>query len=273
MGSFYGTTFQELKETFKKLIVKDHNKNKMPIIAKGVEDSITFESKDQWIVLEGDDNKQTIFIEHGKAPQFDGEVTETLFVTDPIIQPEINELKPGQVFYVNSFEHDAKGHKTRHRTSGFKLPQTDAEVELESIKSRLDDLEFQDQAIIQEFANYATTDQQEINEERLADLESFQRDTVPNTYATKEETGSVTEMKNSTAYDKYTSIAALIGNIEELNAELGFNPDKRALTLSEALMEILPKIQAELETLPYTFQGIKGQISELEDRIQQLEDK
>jgi hypothetical protein len=46
MGSFYGTTFQELKETFKKLIVKDHNKNKMPIIAKGVEDSITFESKD-----------------------------------------------------------------------------------------------------------------------------------------------------------------------------------------------------------------------------------
>jgi cob(I)alamin adenosyltransferase len=60
-------------------------------------------------------------------------------------------------------------------------------------------------------------------------------------------------MKNSTAYDKYTSIAALIGNIEELNAELGFNPDKRALTLSEALMEILPKIQAELETLPYTF--------------------
>jgi hypothetical protein len=48
------------------------------------------------------------------------------------------------VLYVNSFEHDAKGHKTRHRTSGFKLPQTDAEVELESIKSRLDDLEFQD---------------------------------------------------------------------------------------------------------------------------------
>jgi hypothetical protein len=56
MGSFYGTTFQELKETFKRLIVKNKN-NVTPITAKGVEDSITFESIDPLIVLEGDDNK------------------------------------------------------------------------------------------------------------------------------------------------------------------------------------------------------------------------
>jgi hypothetical protein len=125
---------------------------------------------------------------------------------------------------------------------------------LGDITERVTNLEAEDSKIWKALEeNYTTKDSQIENERRLGDLETFKDTTVPNTYSTKEETGSVTDMKSSAAYDKYTSIAALIGNIEELNAELGFNPDKRALTLSEALMEILPKIQAELETLPYTF--------------------
>lgn len=273
MGSFYGTTFQELKETFKRLIVKNKN-NVTPITAKGVEDSITFESMDPLIVLEGDDNKQTISISHGTPTDESTEVT-VFSLTHDGAQPSIDELQPGQLFYITSSGYDNKGHQNTTITRGYKLPpQTDTEAELGDITERVTNLEAEDSKIWKALEeNYTTKDSQIENERRLGDLETFKDTTVPNTYSTKEETGSVTDMKSSTAYDKYTSIAALIGNIEELNAELGFNPDKRALTLSEALMEILPKIQAELETLPYTFQGIKGQISELEDRIQQLEDK
>ena len=47
MGSFYGTTFKELKDTFKKLIVKKKNNTEIKVEAKGTEDSITFNEKDK----------------------------------------------------------------------------------------------------------------------------------------------------------------------------------------------------------------------------------
>ena len=275
MGSFYGTTFKELKEAFKKLIIKKNNSIKTTIEAQGTEDSITFNQKDNWVIIDGDNDNQSLSFSHGEPIHTDTDDISDIFK----ILPEdhnlsITQLEPGQYFSITSNFYDEKGHKTGTRSAGFQLPQTDAEIELGDVKLRLDNLEEQDENIIKKFDNYITSDQQEKNEERLQLIEEFCDITIPDTYATKKEMGNISDMKTSEAYDKYTSITALIGNIEDLNIELGFDPKKgerNILSLSEALIEVLPKIQSQAEMIVDSYASMKQRIEVLESKVEELE--
>lgn len=281
MGSFYGTTFQELKEAFKKLIVKGYKKDPVVITAESTEDAITFESGDKWIVLDGDEKTEKISISHAKLSHDDSTELRVLSIED---HPgaSITELRPGQNFYITSSGYDERGHKITEHIAGFKLPQTEAEVELDDVKKRLDNLEKFDINITDNLEkNYYTkdyTDRLYTSIDNRLDLVEEFKEEIPNTYATKEETGSVAEMKidNSDAYADYTSIASLIGNIEALNVSLGFNPQngkQNVMSLSEALMLILPNIQSKSEMIFDSYGNMKARIEALEAKVETLENK
>lgn len=270
MGSFYGTTFKELKDTFKKLIVKKKNNTEIKVEAKGTEDSITFNEKDNWIVIDGDNNKQSITFSHGDPNHtIEDKISDVLKPLDK--EPNnmlVTKLEPGQYFSITSNYYDKKGHKTANQTAGFQLPQTNAEIELKDVKERLDTLEkFKDGAASKEYVNGLN----EIMDGRVDTLEEFANN-VPDTYATLETTGLPTDLyEKGSPYNKYKSITEILGNIQALNNQLGFIDDPK--TLSGALSSYLKALETTVSVLQIAVKGLGSSITDLTNRVENLENK
>ena len=280
MGSFYGTTFKELKETFKKLIIKKKNGTKISVEAKGTEDSITFNENDNWIVIDGDNSNQSITLSHGTPVYTDNDnISDTLKVLAGKPNTDITQLNPGQYFSITSNFYDEKGHKTAVRTENFQLPQTDAEIELDDVKKRLDNLEDFDKTTasreyvdgLDKTIHDRVTQIDKALDGRVDKLEEFANN-VPNTYATLEATGLPTDLYEvGSSYDKYKSITEILGNIQTLNTQLGFIDETK--TLSEALSSYIEGLEVTLSVLQVAVKGLDSSITNLTSRVEDLENK
>lgn len=281
MGSFYGTTFKELKETFKKLIIKKKNGTKISVEAKGTEDSITFNEEDNWIVIDGDNNKQSITFSHGDPNHTNEDYISN--VLKPLHEKPNNmavtSLVPGQYFSITSTYYDKKGHQTANQTTGFQLPQTDAEIELDDVKKRLDNLEDFDKTTasreyvdgLDKTIHDRVTQINEALDGRVDKLEEFANN-VPDTYATLETTGLPTDLYEAgSSYDKYKSITEILGNIQALNTQLGFIDETK--TLSEALSSYIEGLEVTLSVLQVAVKGLDSGITNLTSRVEDLENK
>lgn len=283
-GSFYGTTFKEFKEVFNKIKTRNSlksDKDSVPketppdatVMARGLEDSITLKSGNYWIKVDGDDSAQAVTISHA-APNTEttGVSTDVFSVEDEDVE-NATQLKPGQCFTIRTeFCRDHAGHLNGFgSTETFKLPQTDAEVELEDIKDRLDALElFQEETIPE---TYETQENVSLINERLTKAETF-IDEVPATYATLEKTGLPSDLylADSTDYaEKYPSITSLLGNIQSLNQELGYINETK--TLSDALKEFLTGLENTVAVINVAVKGLDASVSNLETRVSELENQ
>lgn len=274
MGSFYGTVFQELKKAFNRFKFKNNGSATFPesqnntqpdLSANGKTDALNISAGNHWIKFISNPEEQEVEIFHNKSHTND-------FYKVPIFKPKDTQdknyiqLEPGQCFEIaTELNYDAAGHETlptklkERPTQIYRLPMTDTEVELSDIKDRITELE-SDRVVQSEF--------QEMDS-RVDKLE-----TDAPTYATKTMTGSVDDMKTSSYYSYFTNIAQLIGNVEELNKSMDFNPEDgaRAMSLCDGLKEIIPLLMdtvSELQSLT-NFQQID--IYELKTRIKDLED-
>ena len=279
--SFYGTTFYEFKKIFNKILTKNNNSTSPSSIststtgeveANSKSDAVTFFGGNHWIRVKADDDG--VKVEHAEPT-----ATDTNKYTPFTHTPKGNgtiasatELQPGDYITVASeVKYDKAGHIINSiPTKVYQLPQTDTEVELETIENRLDVAEKDIDNIETNYAKQKyVTDLTNPLDERLREAEQDIIDTnddIETNYAKLEMTGETVDLMLSDNYsEKFKKITEIIGNIEELNQELGYDPKKRTLTLCESLKEVIVQIKSDIDYAEIAIKGLDSRLQKIED--------
>ncbi len=142
--SFYGQVFYELGDAFAKFIVKKSALDTAPIEVKavGTGGGITIEPKNQWITLEGDVANHTIKFGH-----ITGEKGQTVA---PLTKhgTEVagaTQLKAADTIAIQKFKYDDAGHVSLDNVAYYKLPISEAEIDIADLKTRMTTLETGDE--------------------------------------------------------------------------------------------------------------------------------
>lgn len=276
MGSFYGTVFQELKKAFNRFKFKNNgfatfpesqNSAQPDLSANSKTDALNMSAGNHWIKFISNPEEQEVKVFHSKS-HTNTTYNVPIFKTKDATDENYIQLEPGQCFEIaTELNYDTAGHETlpvkykERPTQIYRLPMTDTEVELSDIKDRITELE-SDRVVQSEF--------QEMDS-RVDKLE-----TDSPTYATKAMTGSVDDMKTSSYYSYFTSIAQLIGNVEELNKSMDLNPEngtQNVMSLCDGLKQTIPVLMDIVLELQGLTNYQQADIYELKERIKELESK
>ena len=286
--SFYGTTFYEFKKIFNKILTKNNSSTSASSIstsatgeveANSKSDAVTFSGGNHWIRVKADDDG--VKIEHAAAADKDAKTYTSFSHTQKANGnfPNVIQMSPGDYFSITTqSKYDKTGHLIDNSPTNviYQLPQTDTEVELETIENRLDTAEKDIDNIEKDLStNYAKQDYvtniTNPLDERLGKAEQDiidVNDDIETNYAKLEMTGETGDLMLSDNYsEKFKKITEIIGNIEELNQELGYDPKKRTLTLCESLKEIIVQVKSDIDYAEIAIKGLDSRLQKIEDSL------
>lgn len=153
--SFYGNVFYELTNAFSSIIVKNSgkssksfitaNSNPVEVTSVGLGGKFNLDTGNKWIQMKGNFDDKSCKIYHAKSDSSDTSHSAAAFTALEESNDAATELTPGGYFKTTTFNYDDAGHVTSVSPTYYRLPLSETEKDLESLKERMDNIEDSDE--------------------------------------------------------------------------------------------------------------------------------
>lgn len=164
--SFYGNVFYELTNAFSSFIIKNSGKSKKTFITPsttpvevtsvGLGGKFNLDTGNKWLGLEGNFDNKSCHIYHAERDATDhSNSASSLTKQDTAIDGAI-ELSPGGYIKTVQFYYDNAGHVTGTTPVFYRLPQSETEKDIESLKDRMDTIEEADEAQAEQLEGFTS---------------------------------------------------------------------------------------------------------------------
>lgn len=219
------------------------------------EDNRLHFNSDNWINLNTNEELTNLTIQHTKSFEenkigigfeYQGDVKEDIAAD--------RKLFAGDFFTTSQVIYDEAGHATQVENITYQLPISQTETDISDIKEELETVK-----------------------NNITDIQIELTDTIPNTYATINFAGQLSDLYNKDNTDNipYTSITSAIGNIQQMTRDLvGDQASTEIYTLAEAIT-IFSKIATDTQQLAISINTLNNLLTErvnaLEERVKALE--
>lgn len=226
-------------------IILDDNKTLTP----NPEDNRLHFNSDNWINLNTNKESTNLTIQHTKpfeenkigiGFEYQGDAKEDVAAN--------RKLLAGDFFTTSQVIYDEAGHATQVENITYQLPISQTETDISDIKEELETVK-----------NNITNIQTELT------------DTIPNTYATINFAGQLSDLYNEDNTDNilYTSITSAIGNIQQMTRDLiGDQASTEIYTLVEAILSLkasIDKLDSSISTANTAIKGLETRVLVLEN--------
>lgn len=167
--SFYGQVFYELSDAIAKIIVKKAADDKSPVELKavGTGGGITMEPMNNWITLGGNPNNYTLQIGHSTVG-----TGQTITPFKRVSAASgATQLAAADTIAIQKFKYDNAGHVTTDGIEYYKLPISEAEINIANLQSRMEQLEDSEDDQLERLGNVESLVSS--YETRVSDLETI----------------------------------------------------------------------------------------------------
>lgn len=257
--SFYGNVFYELTNAFSSFIIKNSGKTKKDFITPssspvevtsvGLGGKFNIDTGNKWLGLKGNFDNKSCHIYHSQIDTTDQSHSANAFAKQDTAVEGAIELSPGGYIKTVQFYYDDAGHVTGTTPTFYRLPQSETEKDIESLKDRMTKIEKADGEQAKELEGF-TTSLNSANDKITG---------VSNRTGTLE---GIVGARSSFTFDNNKTIASVIGPTDSFNTNYGSN------TISGVFEQLSGRIDGSARSIENNDLVVKVAIKNLCDALQ-----